>query len=517
MEQNEYEIVVGLEVHAQLLTNSKLFCGDSIAYGAPPNTHVSPITLGHPGTLPKMNRKAIEFAIKMGLACHSAIEMQNYFARKNYFYPDLPKGYQVSQHTTPICVGGFISVKTDSSSGEKNIRLNRIHLEEDAGKSLHDVDEENTCIDYNRAGTPLIEIVSEPDIRSSEEAFVYLTKIRQLVRYLEICDGNMEEGSLRCDANISVRKKGDPKLGTRVEVKNLNSTRNVKRAIELEAKRLINMLEAGEVIKQQTRSFDANSGTTVAIRDKEDADDYRYFAEPDLTPFHLAVEFIDQIRERIPTLPEERVKKYITELNLSAYDATVLTEEKAFSDYFEILISNLISLPAAERQRVMIPVSTPRGEGPGLSAEALAKAGVRYKAAANWMLGPVKAWLNENSQQIEMFPVSPQQMAEVIKLVDTGAVSFSAASTKLFSRLVKNPTVHPEEIAKEENLLQQSDVSAIGRIIDSVLEKLADKVVEYKKGKKGLLALFIGEVMKHSKGKADPKITNELLLEKLKS
>ena len=507
MEQNEYEIVVGLEVHAQLLTKSKLFCGDSIAYGAPPNTHVSPITLGHPGTLPKMNRKAIEFAIKMGLACHSAIEMQNYFARKNYFYPDLPKGYQVSQHTTPICVGGFISVKTDSSSGEKNIRLNRIHLEEDAGKSLHDVDEENTCIDYNRAGTPLIEIVSEPDIRSSEEAFVYLTKIRQLVRYLEICDGNMEEGSLRCDANISVRKKGDPKLGTRVEVKNLNSTRNVKRAIELEAKRLINMLEAGEVIKQQTRSFDANSGTTVAIRDKEDADDYRYFAEPDLTPFHLAVEFIDQIRERIPTLPEERIKKYITELNLSAYDATVLTEEKAFSDYFEILISNLISLPAAERQRVMIPVSTPRREGPG----------VRYKAAANWMLGPVKAWLNENSQQIEMFPVSPQQMAEVIKLVDTGAVSFSAASTKLFSRLVKNPTLHPEEIAKEENLLQQSDVSAIGPIIDSVLEKLADKVVEYKKGKKGLLALFIGEVMKQSKGKADPKITNELLLEKLKS
>ncbi len=500
MEQNEYEIVVGLEVHAQLLTKSKLFCGDSIAYGAAPNTHVSPITLGHPGTLPKMNRKAIEFAIKMGLACHSEIEMQNYFARKNYFYPDLPKGYQVSQHTTPICVGGFIAVKTGSSHEEKKIRLNRIHLEEDAGKSLHDIDEENTCIDYNRAGTPLIEIVTEPDIRSSEEAFVYLTKIRQLVRYLEICDGNMEEGSLRCDANISVRKKSDPKLGTRVEVKNLNSTRNVKRAIDIEAKRLINMLEAGEVIKQQTRSFvpkdssgDANSGTTVAIRDKEDADDYRYFAEPDLTPFHLAVEFIDQIRERIPSLPEERIKKYITELNLSEYDATVLTEEKAFSDYFEKLISYL--------------TSSTDGEGQG----------VRYKASANWMLGPVKAWLNENNQQIESFPVSPQQMAVVIKLVDAGAISFSTASTKLFSRLVKNPTVHPEEIAKEENLLQQSDVSAIGTIIDTVLEKLADKVVEYKKGKKGLIALFIGEVMKQSKGKADPKITNELLLEKLKS
>ena len=514
MEQNEYEIVVGLEVHAQLLTKSKLFCGDSIAYGAEPNTHVSPITLGHPGTLPKMNSKAIEFAIKMGLACNSAIEKQNYFARKNYFYPDLPKGYQVSQHTTPICVGGFISVKTDSSPGQKNIRLNRIHLEEDAGKSLHDVDEENTCIDYNRAGTPLIEIVSEPDIRSSGEAFAYLTKIRQLVRYLEICDGNMEEGSLRCDANISVRKKGDEKLGTRVEVKNLNSIRNVKRAIDLEATRLINMLEAGEIIKQQTRSYvpkdssgDANSGTTVAIRDKEDADDYRYFAEPDLTPFHLQDEFIDQIRQCIPSLPEERINRYTAELNLSEYDATVLTEEKAFSDYFEILISNLISLPDGERQGVKTPPSPPRGEGQG----------VRYKAAANWMLGPIKAWLNENNQQIEMFPVSPQQMAEVIKLVDTGAISFSTASTKLFSRLVKNPTEHPKEIAAEENLIQQSDVSAIGTIIDNVLEKFAGKVTEYKKGKKGLLALFIGEVMKQSKGKADPKITNELLLEKLKS
>ena len=520
-EQNEYEIVVGLEVHAQLLTKSKLFCGDSIAYGAAPNTHVSPITLGHPGTLPKMNSKAIEFAIKMGLACHSAIEMQNYFARKNYFYPDLPKGYQVSQHTTPICVGGFIAVKTDSSHEEKKIRLNRIHLEEDAGKSLHDIDEENTCIDYNRAGTPLIEIVTEPDIRSSEEAFVYLTKIRQLVRYLEICDGNMEEGSLRCDANISVRKKGDPKLGTRVEVKNLNSTRNVKRAIDVEATRLINMLESGEVIKQQTRSFDANSGTSVAIRDKEDADDYRYFAEPDLTPFHLKDEFIDQIKKRIPSLPEERIKKYIAELNLSEYDATVLTEEKAFSDYFEKLISYLTSPTDGEGQGVSIPPSPPRGEGQGVSIPPSPPRGegqgVRYKAAANWMLGPVKAWLNENNQQIEMFPVSPQQMAEVIKLVDTGAISFSAASTKLFSSLVKNPTKHPEEIAKEENLLQQSDVSAIGTIIDTVLEKLADKVVEYKKGKKGLLALFIGEVMKQSKGKADPKITNELLVEKLKS
>ena len=471
---------MGLEVHAQLLTQSKLFCGDSIAFGAEPNTHVSPITLGHPGTLPKMNRKAIEYAIKMGLACHCTIEKQNYFARKNYFYPDLPKGYQVSQHTTPICGGGFIKIKT--TIGEKNIRLNRIHMEEDAGKSLHDVDAENTSIDYNRAGTPLIEIVSEPDLRGGEEAFAYLTEVRKLVRYLEICDGNMEEGSLRCDANISVRKKGDTKLGTRVEVKNLNSIRNVKRAIEIEAKRLIDVLENGETIKQQTLSFDANNGTTAAIRDKEDADDYRYFAEPDLTPFYLQDEFIERIRQSISTLPEERIKKYTSELKLSEYDAAVLTEEKIFSDYFEKII----------------------------------KYTTNCKAAANWMLGPVKSWLNENNKEVVDFPISAEKLAAVIKLVDNGKVSFSAASTKLFSQLLQTPAKDPEQIAVEENLIQQSDVSAIGLIVDNVLDKFAGKVEEYKKGKKGLLALFVGEVMKQSKGKADPKLTNELLLEKLK-
>jgi aspartyl-tRNA(Asn)/glutamyl-tRNA(Gln) amidotransferase subunit B len=493
-EQNEYEIVVGLEVHAQLLTQSKLFCGDSIAFGAEPNTHVSPVTLGHPGTLPKMNRKAIEFAIKMGLACNCTIEKNNYFARKNYFYPDLPKGYQVSQHTTPICAGGNIKIKTRSSENDKIIRLNRIHLEEDAGKSLHDVDEKNSSIDYNRAGTPLIEIVSEPDLRSGEEAFAYLTEVRKLIRYLEICDGNMEEGSLRCDANISVRKKGDLKLGTRVEVKNLNSIRNVKKAIEAEAGRLIEILEAGGTIIQQTRSFDANNGTTTSIRDKEDADDYRYFAEPDLTPFHLQDEFIERIRESIPALPEERVKRYMSELHLSEYDAAVLTEEKTFSDYFENVISFLPS-----------PKS---GEGSGVRF---------YKAAANWMLGPVKTWLNENNKEIESFAISPEQLAATINLVDSGKISFSAASTKLFAQLLKTPAINPGQIAEAQNLIQQSDMSAIVPIIDSVLEKFADKVNEYKKGKKGLLALFVGEVMKQSKGKADPKITNELLLKKLKS
>ncbi len=479
--QEEYEIVVGLEVHAQLLTQSKLFCGDSIAYGARPNTQVSPVTLGHPGTLPRMNKKAIELAIKMGLACHCEIERQNYFARKNYFYPDLPKGYQVSQHSTPICKGGYVTIKT--AEGRKNIQLNRIHMEEDAGKSLHDVDEDNTCIDYNRAGTALIEIVTEPDLRSGEEAFAYLTEIRKLVRYLDICDGNMEEGSLRCDANISVRKKGDTKLGTKVEVKNLNSIRHVKRAIEAEAERLTDLLEKGEIIMQQTRSYDAGKGTTFPIRDKEDADDYRYFADPDLAPFHLQENFIEAIRTTIPALQEERIKRYTTEWQLSVYDATVLTEEKEMADCFEELVFHTTN----------------------------------FKAAANWMLGPVRSWLNEQDKTIDAFPVSLPALGKLIQLVDEGKLSFTVASTRIFSELLKGTAKDPEQIAAELNLLQQSDLSSIGPIVDQVLLKFADKVAEYKKGKKGLLSLFVGEVMKQSKGKADPRITNQLLLEKLKS
>jgi aspartyl-tRNA(Asn)/glutamyl-tRNA(Gln) amidotransferase subunit B len=484
-----YETVVGLEVHAQLATKSKLFCGDSIAFGAEPNTHVSPITLGHPGTLPKMNKTAVEYAVKMGLACHCEIEKQNYFARKNYFYPDLPKGYQVSQHTTPICKGGYVKIKINGT--EKNIQLNRIHLEEDAGKSLHDVDELNTCIDYNRAGTPLIEIVTEPDIRSADEAFAYVSEIRKLVRYLEICDGNMEEGSLRCDANISVRKKGDIKLGTRVEVKNLNSIRHVKKAVEFEAKRLIDLLENGETVVQQTRSFDAGNGTTFSIRDKEDADDYRYFAEPDLTPFHLQDEFIEKIRSSMPALQEERVKKYTTQYQLSEYNAMALTEEKIFSDYFEQIISFLFSYPAQD----------------GTEANC--------KAAANWMLGPVKNWMNENVKEISEFPIPAKSLAGIIIMIDENKISFSAASSKLFSQLVLTPGKEPEALAVELNLIQESDAESIEPIIEQVLSKYPDKVMEYRKGKKGLLGLFTGEVMKLSKGKADPKRTNELLLEKL--
>ncbi len=486
-----YEIVIGLEVHAQLLTKSKLFCGDSIAFGADPNTHVSPVTLAHPGSLPKMNRQAIGHAIKMGLACHCEIEKKNYFARKNYFYPDLPKGYQISQHTTPICKGGYVAIKT--SQGEKKIRLNRIHMEEDAGKSLHDVDEKNTAVDYNRAGTPLVEIVTEPDIRSSDEAFAYVSELRKLVRYLGVCDGNMEEGSMRCDANISVRKKGEEKLGTKVEVKNLNSIRNVKRAIDFEAQRLIQLVDAGEPVKQQTRSFDAGNGTTFAIRDKEDAEDYRYFPDPDLTPFDLKDEWIDEIKATIPALPAERVQKYSTQYGLSEYDAQVLTEEKEVSDYFEMAIGEASLTPPP-------------------SAGAVG----RSKAIANWILGPVKNWLNENSKTISEFPLQPRQLSALVQCVEEGKLSFSTASTRLLQLLIQSPSEDPLILAQQHNLVQQSDSSALEPVIDAVLEQLADKVVAYKKGKKGLLALFVGEVMKRTKGKADPKKTNEIILEKLK-
>ena len=473
-----YETVIGLEVHAQLLTNSKLFSGDSASFGGEPNTHISPITLAHPGTLPRLNKKAVEFAIRIGLACHCEITQLNYFARKNYFYPDLPKGYQLSQHTTPICKGGYVSIRTDS---EKNIPLNRIHLEEDAGKSLHDVDPENSSVDYNRAGVPLIEIVTEPALASGEDAYAFLMELRKLLRYLEICDGNMEEGSMRCDANISIRKKGVKTLGTKVEVKNLNSIRNVKRAIEHESKRMIELVENGEKIIQQTRSFDATNGTTFSLRTKEEANDYRYFADPDLTPFTVTDDMLKNIRSMLPALPEERVRQYTQQLHLSDYDAGVISEEKDFSDYFEQLIEHTDN----------------------------------YKAAANWMLGPVKSYLNENDLSISAFLISPPTIADLISLIDQGKLNFSIASTRIFQTLVKDPSRSPLEIAASLSLIQDSDEDNVTAWVNEVLNKMPEKVIEYKKGKKGLIGLFVGEVKKVSKGKADPRLTNDILLKKL--
>lgn len=425
--QEKYEAVIGLEVHAQLATVSKLFCGDSTAFGAAPNSQVSPITLGHPGTLPKTNKKAVAFAIKMGLACHCEIEKDNYFARKNYFYPDLPKGYQISQHTTPICKGGYVTIHT--THGRKDVQLNRIHLEEDAGKSIHDLEEEFTCIDLNRAGTPLIEIVTEPCIHSAEEAWHYVTEIRKLVQWLGICDGNMEEGSLRCDANISVRLKGVTKLGTRVEVKNLNSIRNVKKAIEFEIDRLIGLLEAGNPIQQQTRSFDASNDTTFAIRDKEEANDYRYFPDPDLAPFHLTDKYINSIKDTLPELPDALAARYKSSYGLSEYDASQLCDTRSTADYFETVI-------------------------------AYSK---HYKAIANWILGPLRQYLNEQQIDFAALTLEPAKLAAIIELVENGKVSFSVASSKLLP-VVLEKNEDPLTLAESMNLIQISDQHALEKL-----------------------------------------------------
>lgn len=477
---DKYEAVIGLEVHAQLATRSKLFCGDSTSFGAPPNTQVSPITLGHPGTLPKTNRLAVEYAIRMGIACNCTIEQYNYFARKNYFYPDLPKGYQVSQHTTPICKGGYVPVKTGGVG--RQIRLNRIHLEEDAGKSIHDMSDAYTFIDLNRAGTPLIEIVTEPDLHSADEAYQYVTEIRRLVRWLGICDGNMEEGSLRCDANISIRLKGETRLGTKVEVKNLNSIRNVKKAIEFEIERMIALVESGGTVKQETRSFDAATDTTFAIREKEEANDYRYFPEPDLAPFQLTDAFIDTIRRQLPVLPEQLLQQYQQAFGLSEYDAMQLCMDKETADYFNAVTA-------------LTPL---------------------YKAAANWITGPIRQYMNENKLTFEAFPLTPERLVGLLQLVEEGRVNFSIAASRILPELVKNTHEDALQAATRLNLLQVSDTSELEIWVNEALANMPDKVTEYKKGKKGLIGLFVGEVKKISRGKADPKLVTGLLQEKLK-
>ncbi len=481
MDTGAYEIVVGLEVHAQLLTKSKLFCADPTNFGAEPNTQVSPISLAHPGTLPKMNRQAVELAVRLGLALHSEIEKNNYFARKNYFYPDLPKGYQVSQHTAPICKGGHISIH--SESGSRDILLNRIHLEEDAGKSLHDVLEDKTCIDLNRAGVPLLEIVTEPCIHSAEEAFQFLTELRAILRWLDVCDGNMEEGSMRCDANISVRLKGETKLGTRVEVKNLNSIRNVKRAIEIESQRLIGLVSRQEPIRQETRSFDADNQTTFSLRSKEEAEDYRYFPEPDLPPFIITDEYLAEMIRQQPVMPETLKSRLTAEYGLTAYDAEQITSDKSTYAYFESVIKHT----------------------------------TRYKAVANWMQGPLKQFCNEQATSYGDIPLSIHQLASLIELVESGKVNFNNAATRIFRTMLERPGSMADQIAAELNLLQESDSDAVATWVDQVIAAMPDKVAEYQKGKKGLLGLFAGEVKKLSKGKADMALVNQLLGEKLKN
>ena len=476
---DKYELVVGLEIHAQLQTNSKAYSSDSAEFGALPNSHISAITLGHPGTLPRFNENTLRYGVRLGLAVGSDITYENQFARKNYFYADLPKGYQITQDKTPLCTGGKVVIKRDGI--EKEIGITRIHMEEDSGKSIHDLDPYNTLIDLNRAGVPLLEIVSEPDIRSPQEAYDYLTEVRKLVRYLEICDGNMEEGSMRCDANVSVRLKGSKEFGERTETKNLNSIRNVYRAIEFEAKRQIEVIEAGGEIKMETMGFDAVNGTTHSQRSKEMAHDYRYFPEPDLQAIFVNDKYVSAVKESLPPLPNELLKKYTSELHLSEYDAEVLTEDKHFALFYEQVIQNTKN----------------------------------YKAAANWMMGAVKSYLNENALSIDEFPLSPQHIADLIAMIESNEINNSIATQKVFPSLIKDPTLSAKEVATKNNWIQESDSNALDGFIEAALEKYPDKVEAYKAGNKNLLGLFMGEVMKISKGKADPKLSSQLIRQKL--
>ncbi len=473
-----FEVVIGLEVHIQLLTKSKLFCGDSTLFGAAPNSHVSAISLAHPGTLPALNEEAINLAIRLGLALNCEITRYNNFARKHYFYPDLPKGFQVTQHTTPICQGGVVHIIVGDL--KRTVQLNRIHLEEDAGKSVHDADEFATCIDLNRAGVPLLEMVTEPDLFSADEAFSFLTEVRKIVRYLEVCDGNMEEGSMRCDANISMKKIGEKKLGTKVEIKNLNSIRNVKKAIEFEIKRQVKILNSGEIIIQQTRSFDADEGITFAMRDKEEANDYRYFPEPDVAPFVVSEERINEIRFSLPELPGMLEKIFINQYNLTAESARIICDDRSTINFFREIINYT----------------------------------THYKAAANWIIGPVKNFLNEHSSQKD-FPISTKTMVLLINIVEEGKVSFGEAANKIFPLLMESPGASPMDIATRLNLFQEKNSDALQVWVDEVLDEMPDKVAAFKKGKKNLIGLFAGEVKKKSKGKADMAAVNKLLLDKL--
>ncbi|MCB0476864.1 MAG: Asp-tRNA(Asn)/Glu-tRNA(Gln) amidotransferase subunit GatB [Crocinitomicaceae bacterium] len=485
MEFNEsllekYEAVIGLEVHIQLNTVTKAYSSDRYNYGDPPNTDVSVISLGHPGALPRFNKQVMNFAVKLGVALDCKITEKMNFARKNYFYPDLPKGYQITQDKTPICTGGSIKIKDDSGQ-DKKIKLTRIHWEEDAGKSIHDLDPFNTLVDLNRAGVPLLEIVSEPDIKTSEEAYNYLYEVRKLVRYLEICNGNMEEGSLRCDANISVMPKGSTTFGTKVEVKNMNSMRNVQKAIEFEIRRQILANENGEEIKQETRAYDALKNRTLSMRSKESDNDYRYFPEPDLPIIRVSQEYVNEVKKTMPPLPDALYQKFTGELQLSDYDSRILTDSKEVALYFEELIQH----------------------------------SKNYKSCANWLIGDIKSYLNEKAIDLEEFPVQPKSVAELVNIIDDGKISNSVAKQKIFPEMIASPEKSPLEIAQENNLIQDSNEDSIKDYILQVFENNPSEVERYKGGEKQLVGFFMGQLMKVSGGKADPKSANKLIRELL--
>ncbi|MHA7877827.1 MAG: Asp-tRNA(Asn)/Glu-tRNA(Gln) amidotransferase subunit GatB [Bacteroidota bacterium] len=478
--RKKYTPVIGLEVHAQLSLQRKMFAPEAVIYGALPNTQVSTVTLAHPGTLPLINKQAISYAIKMGLACHSAITRKSIFVRKNYFYPDLPKGYQITQDQTPICQGGYLTIRTQQGR-EKRIDLAHIHLEEDAGKSLHGLVQGKTLLDFNRAGVALIELVTKPVLSAPEEAYSLLSEIRKLVRYLDICDGNMEEGSLRCDANISVMRTDSTTFGQRVEVKNMNSMRNVQLAITHEINRQIMVLEEGGEVVAETRSYHAVTNTTRSMRKKEILKDYRYFPEPDLPPLVVSEAWIEALKKAMPPLPGEYYKKFVHTYQLSGYDAAVLTEDKDIALYFE----------------------------------SLCQLTTYYKAASNWIMGPVKSYLNELAVPIKAFPLSPQALAGLIALVEQGRLSFSSAAQSLFPVLLNKPDSNPLSLAQSLDLLQERDSEKIQALVDEVIADYPDKVRAYRNGKKGVLGMLMGEVMKRGRGKIAPKVANSLLLQYL--
>ncbi|MEI8134170.1 MAG: Asp-tRNA(Asn)/Glu-tRNA(Gln) amidotransferase subunit GatB [bacterium] len=478
----KYEPVIGLEVHAQMLTKSKAFCSCSTEFGAPPNSRTCPICLAHPGTLPALNENLVRFIVRMGIATNCNIRERSIFARKNYFYPDLPKGYQISQYETPICHDGKIEAELPDGS-LKPIGITRIHMEEDSGKSIHDFGVD-TLVDLNRAGVPLIEIVSEPDMRSSDEAYAYLTTIKSIVTYLEICDGNMEEGSLRCDANVSVRIKGAEKFGQKTEVKNLNSFRNVKLAIESEIERQITLLEAGQPVLHQTMLFDANKGVTRPMRTKEEAHDYRYFPEPDLLPVTITEKYLTEVRTELPEMQRARRDRFMKDFGLPKYDADVLTVEKVTADYFEEVIQNLGS-----------------------------KTNELMKSTSNYIMGDMMRMLSEKKVSIATLGIRSAHLADLVSLVADRTISNKIAKD-LLPELI-NSTKAPNEIVAERGMAQVSDEPALRLAVANILAANPDNIAKYKSGKTNLFGFFVGQTMKAMGGKANPTLLNEVVKEEL--
>lgn len=476
MSYNDWEAVIGLEIHAQLLTDSKIFSPDSAHFGGGDNEHTHPISLGMPGTLPVLNKRAVEYSVKTGMALNCRVRNRSVFARKNYFYPDLPKGYQISQYDEPLCEKGFVDYFLDGEI--RRVNIERAHMEEDAGKSQHSGD--FSLINLNRAGVPLLEIVSGPDMRSPQEAAEYARTVRKILRYLNVCDGNLEEGSMRCDCNVSVRRKGDTKLGTKVELKNINSFRFVEKALEYEIHRQIDCLSTGEKILQETRLYDSTKNRTFSMRSKEEAHDYRYFPDPDLLPVHLEDKWLEQIRSELPELPLTRAQRFQNEYQIPAYDSFVLTSEKSLADYFEDV----------------------------------ARASKNAKAASNWIMVELLRELNEAKLEVDKSPISSEHLAELIQLIDSKEISGKMAKD-VFLEMWKTQK-SAKDIVKAKGMSQITDSSAIEKIVEDVMAANAAAVADYRGGKQKLFGFFVGQVMKASKGQANPEMVNQILQAKLK-